>query len=137
MVPAASVDSTKPGFRVKSYQSPHDNPNHLSWTEQQLQGLHGPNVADQQNTNGPGYFVFGADNLGSEGDGVLDLINNNGGIGEWSYQKPLDALFGLGENAGLPELALAATGSMLPPTSPRVPRWTSVRGWSSRLRALT
>lgn len=104
MVPAASVDATQPGFRVKSWQSPHDNPNHLSWTEMQLQGLKGPNVANQTGTNGPGYFSFAQANGGGEGDGILDLRNNNGGNGEWGYQQALEGapgnpgLFGIGDN---------------------------------------
>lgn len=99
MVPAASVDATKPGFRVKSWQSPQENPNHLSWTEMQLQGLKGPNVADQSLTGGTGYFPWGDQNTGNERDGILDVrySSGTGAGGEWLYNGSLTA-FGIGNN---------------------------------------
>lgn len=101
MVPSSAVDSTQLGFRVKSWQSPHDNPNNPSWTEMQLQGLKGPNVAYQNLTNGPGFFFHGNFNA-AEGDGMLDLRYSSGGgaQGEWGYSKLYTDLFGIGQNGG-------------------------------------
>ncbi len=102
MAPVASVDTTKPGFRIKTWQSPHDNPNHLSWTEMQLQGLKGPNVADQAGTLGSGFFQWGQNNNGSEGDGVLDLRYSSSAtasLGEYGYSVLLtDAFQSIGYN---------------------------------------
>lgn len=100
MVSAGSVNSAQPGFRVKSWQSPHDNPNHLSWTEMQLQGLKGPNVAFQGNTNGPGYFSYGHLDDGGEAAGILDLrySSGTGAQGEWGYSVLLTDAFGIGYN---------------------------------------
>jgi hypothetical protein len=44
-VPAASVDTSKKGFLVRTWKSP-GQPNSLAWTEEQLTGLHGANTAN-------------------------------------------------------------------------------------------
>ena len=80
------VDTSQPGFRVKSWQSAHEPPNVTGWTLEQLEGLHGPNVADQSLTNGPGYFVR---------NDVLDLRfggnGTSGAAGEWGYDLGANA----------------------------------------------
>ena len=57
---ASQIDLTKPGFRVKPYQTAAANPigNSLAWTEEQLDGLHGPNIADTTGTDASGYLDF-------------------------------------------------------------------------------
>src|SRR6185369_12914813 len=49
-VPTSQVDHSKPGFRVKSYQTVTGNPNTIDFTEQQFLGLQGANIADQSLT---------------------------------------------------------------------------------------
>lgn len=92
-VPSGSVVASERGFRVRSYQSPMDNPNHLSWTEQQIQGHRGFNVTDQGATNAQGFFTFN----GESDNGILDLrySSGTGAGGEWSWQNSL-TLFGIG-----------------------------------------
>lgn len=106
MVAASAIDSNQRGYRIKTYQSPHQSPNVLSWTEMQLQGLHGPNVASQSQMAAGGYAPWGDFNV-AEGDGTLDLRYsftaagaNNGDNGEYNYYKLLtDVGFSIGENA--------------------------------------
>ncbi|MBI2946459.1 MAG: hypothetical protein HYY23_02360 [Verrucomicrobia bacterium] len=48
IIPASlgvTADKTKPGFLVRTWKSP-GQPNNLTWTEEQLAGLHGDNEAD-------------------------------------------------------------------------------------------
>jgi len=104
MQPASAINTTKPGFRVRSWQSAWENPNHLAWTEMQLQGLKGPNVATLPYTGS--YWTFGEVNDSTEGYGVLDLhySRNTSGAdqpgnaaGEYAYNNDLIAVnFGLG-----------------------------------------
>jgi hypothetical protein len=52
-----SVDTTKKGFRIRPYQTQAANANVLSWTEDQVVGLHGPNIADLSLADADGFFV--------------------------------------------------------------------------------
>jgi hypothetical protein len=45
-VPATAVDTSKPGFLIRPFQTEAAQPNALVWTEEQLLGLHGANLAD-------------------------------------------------------------------------------------------
>ena len=105
-VDSSLVDLAQPGWRIKSWQSAHEPPNVPAWTLGQLEGLHGPNLADQSATNGPGFFVR---------NDLLDLRIGTGtppvgsSPGEWGYDLGYDATpggsftqFGIG--------ALANTG---------------------------
>jgi hypothetical protein len=56
MVPFGSL--SQPGFRIRSHQMYFKNVPGNGTTEEQLEGLHGPNIADQSGTNGPGFFVW-------------------------------------------------------------------------------
>jgi hypothetical protein len=56
-LPAGSVDTNKPGFRVRPYQTAAAQPNTLAWTEDQLAGLHGPNLADLSGGDTNGYYT--------------------------------------------------------------------------------
>jgi hypothetical protein len=61
-VPPASVDTTKPGFRLRPYQTDGSvalgqQPNTLAWTEDQLIGLYGPNVADLSGADANGFYT--------------------------------------------------------------------------------
>jgi hypothetical protein len=63
LVPAASVDTTKPGFRIRPYQTDGSTdpngvqPNSLAWTEDQLIGLHGPNIANPVGADANGFVA--------------------------------------------------------------------------------
>ena len=56
-VPAGSVDTTKPGFKLMPWQS-GTQPNAIYYTEEQLAGLHGPNVADLTLATDGGYIDY-------------------------------------------------------------------------------
>lgn len=56
-MPAGSVDTTKTGFRVRPYQTAASQPNNLAWTEEQLAGEHGPNLADLSGADSAGYYT--------------------------------------------------------------------------------
>jgi hypothetical protein len=97
VIPAALVDITQPGFRILSYETTAGNNNTAQWTEEQLQGLHGPNIAVPP-TNGLPYYTwntyvdfgivtvaggdywydYGATN-GSAPSGGLGFVYNGGG----------------------------------------------------------
>jgi len=55
-VPTASVDTAKPGFLLRPYQTEEAQPNSLIWTEGQLLGWYGPNIADLTGATG-GFFT--------------------------------------------------------------------------------
>jgi len=44
------VDTSKPGFAVRTYETTAAEPNSVWWMEQQLAGLEGPNIADLTNS---------------------------------------------------------------------------------------
>ena len=79
---------SQPGLRIRSYQTVNPNPvpggnqpNNMNWTEDQFAGLHGPNIADQSGTNGPGFFTW---------TNVVDFTitktgGQNSGGAEWNY----------------------------------------------------
>ncbi len=79
MVPANTLDTTQPGFRVRSYQTVAYMANANNWNEEQLEGLRGPNMTDQLYTNGWGYFSW---------NNVLDFASNAGATMEWNYNNP-------------------------------------------------
>jgi hypothetical protein len=68
-LPPNSGDSTKPGFLVHPYSTTAAQPNTMIWTEEQLAGLHGPNLADFSQIIG----TSGADSNGFYS--VSDVIN--------------------------------------------------------------
>jgi hypothetical protein len=85
-VDAGFVDNSQPGFRVKSWQSAQEPPNVPAWTLEQLEGLHGPNVADQSGASVGGYFVR---------NDLLDIRfggnGTSGAAGEWGYDLGANA----------------------------------------------
>lgn len=56
-MPAGAVDTTQPGFRVHPYATDAGQPNTLAWTEEQLDGLHGLNLADLSTADVDGYYL--------------------------------------------------------------------------------
>jgi hypothetical protein len=84
MVPLGSL--SQPGFRIRSHQMYFKNVPGNGTTEEQLEGLHGPNIADQSATNGPGFFVW---------NNILDFRKVTGAgtaaanaAGEFSFDYP-------------------------------------------------
>ena len=55
-LPDGAVDKTKPGFRMRPYGTDATQPNTLQWTEEQLAGLHGPNLADLSGADAQGFY---------------------------------------------------------------------------------
>src|SRR6266436_2275369 len=58
-MPAGSVDTSASGFLVRPYQTAASQPGSLDWTEDQLLGLHGPNLADLSGADANGYYTVG------------------------------------------------------------------------------
>ena len=59
----SSVDTTKPGFFVRPFQTAAGNPNRNFWTDEQLEGLHGANLIDfssVSNATGNGEAAYNA-----------------------------------------------------------------------------
>jgi len=95
-VPTSQVDHTKPGFRVKSYQTTAAHNNTVDFTERDFLGLNGANIADQTGAGGTGYFTWN--------DGV-DFFSNRGAnaaSGEYRLQN-LFSSFGIVQNGGTTE----------------------------------
>lgn len=85
MVPTNVIDFSQAGFRVHSYQTVAYQANRHGWTEEQIEGLRGPNVADQTMTYGTGYYVW---------QDLLDFLSNGGFTGEYNYNNSF-ATFGI------------------------------------------
>ena len=69
-VPAASIDTAKTGFKLVPWQA-GIQPNAIYYTEEQLAGLHGPNVADLTLATDGGYIDYtGAINFSGDGANV-------------------------------------------------------------------
>jgi hypothetical protein len=81
-VPSASVNRSAPGFRVRPHEVEENQPNTLAWTEDQLAGLHGPNLAELSGADATGFY------------NVATVINFDitGGIGNFN---PDDAFPGI------------------------------------------
>ncbi len=100
-VPTSQVDHTKPGFRVKSYQTLDtanggtvNQPGTIDFTERQFLGINGPNIADQTGTGGNGFFVY---------NNLVDLVDNlgaNAASGEYRYNNSFGTNFGFVANGG-------------------------------------
>ncbi|HVY69840.1 MAG TPA: hypothetical protein VHH73_07915, partial [Verrucomicrobiae bacterium] len=71
-MPAGSVDTTAPGFRVRPYATDEANPNTLAWTEEQMIGLHGPNKADLSGADASGYYIVPTVNWNNSVGGTVD-----------------------------------------------------------------
>ncbi|MEO8427773.1 MAG: hypothetical protein ABI651_11750, partial [Verrucomicrobiota bacterium] len=55
-MPAGSVNTNKSGFLVRPYQTSATHAGSLAWTEDQLAGLHGANIADLSGADTNGYY---------------------------------------------------------------------------------
>jgi len=79
----SQVDTSKPGFNIRPYQTEEGNPNSLAWTEEQLAGLHGPNLIDLN--------MIGADALGYVYWSLeIDFKNQDGGNGNFDLNYGFD-----------------------------------------------
>ncbi|MCZ7635115.1 MAG: LamG domain-containing protein [Verrucomicrobia bacterium] len=87
---AGTVNKTQPGFRIRPHQVAAGQPNSLKWTEEQLAGVHGPNLA---NLTGAveGYFVW---------DSIIDFKNETGQTANFFNDLPFSAI-------GIPGTTLA------------------------------
>ena len=56
-LPDGAVDTSKGGFRVRSYETAADNQNSLALTEQELQGQLGANLVDASTFDASGFFT--------------------------------------------------------------------------------
>jgi hypothetical protein len=73
---AGAVDKTKPGFRIRPYETEANNPNSMNWTEDQLAGLKGENLANLAGADANGFFdretVVNFDIAGGAGNFLTD-----------------------------------------------------------------
>lgn len=77
-VPAA----TGAGFLIRPYQTEAAQPNTLMWTEEQLLGLHGPNIADLTGATGGLYTETGVLNYNGDTAGDAGNFTDAGGFVE-------------------------------------------------------
>ncbi len=56
-MPAGSVTTSQPGFRVRPYQTAATHGGTLAWSEEQLTGFHGDNTADLSTADTAGYIM--------------------------------------------------------------------------------
>ncbi len=93
MVATTTIDHTKPGFLIRSYQTATvGNPNNMDWTEEQLIGVHGTNSASYWGTN-----VVTEWNGTLWGQGLIDFSgpfvddnHNYTSPAQWAYNNGLD-----------------------------------------------
>ena len=81
--PAGSVDLSKTGFRIRPYGTEANNPNTLAWTEDQLAGLHGPNLANLAGVDADGFLAYeGIINFARDADGQIGNFTDANGYPE-------------------------------------------------------
>lgn len=73
---ATGVNKSQPGFLMRPYGTQADNPNSLQWTEEQLDGKHGENLADLSGADANGFYVRDT------------VINFDIGSGAGNFQQP-------------------------------------------------
>lgn len=79
MVPTASVDKGKPGFLMRPYQTDAAQPNTLMWTEGQLLGWYGENIADLTGATGGFYTWPGVINFNIDAPNAVGNFNIDNG----------------------------------------------------------
>ncbi len=78
---ATNIDITKPGFWIHPYQTTNTQPNSLAWTEDQLAGLHGPNVADLSKADASGFLTY---------TGVINWDIGGASAANGNFNEPID-----------------------------------------------
>jgi hypothetical protein len=73
---ATGVNKNQPGFMMRPYGTEANNPNSLQWTEDQLAGKYGPNLADLSGADANGFYVRDT------------VINFDIGAGAGNFQQP-------------------------------------------------
>ncbi len=82
-VPAADVDKSKAGFRIRPYGTEAAQPNTLTWTEEQLAGMHGPNLANLAGADADGFLTWtGIVDFAREADGQIGSFTDVNGYPE-------------------------------------------------------
>jgi len=56
-MPSGTVNTNQPGFHVRPYQTTTSSGGNLTWTEAQLNGVYGPNLADLSGADANGYYT--------------------------------------------------------------------------------
>ena len=85
-----TVDTAKPGFKIRPYQTAANNPDRLAWTEEQLAGLKGTNLANLTEADSNGYLVR---------DAVINFDMSTG-AGNFPDDMPFPGLPGTGPRDG-------------------------------------
>jgi hypothetical protein len=70
---ASGVDTTQPGWRLQPWQAAGGEPNTVVWMQEQIEGYHGPNLADISFATDNGYIDFT--------NGMSAYFANNAGVG--------------------------------------------------------
>jgi hypothetical protein len=81
MVSTNTIDFNQPGFRIRSYQTIANTPNRHGWTEEQMEGLRGANLA----SSGIDYYTW---------SDMLDFASNGGATCEWNFNNSFN-IFGI------------------------------------------
>lgn len=82
-VSSLAIDKTKPGFRIRPYGTEATQPNTIAWTEDQLAGLHGPNMADLTGVDADGFLTAtGIINYAIASDGQIGNFRDTTGYPE-------------------------------------------------------
>lgn len=85
---STGVDKTKPGFRIRPWQTDQAEPNNNAWAEDELAGKHGANQADLSSADKEGFYD------------VPDVVNFDigGGAGNFMNDNPFPGLPGAAGN---------------------------------------
>jgi hypothetical protein len=101
----AGVDTSKLGFRMRTYQTAAVEPNDIWWANEQLNGLQGVNVADTSSFTDNGYLDFVRnDSIGLAGYPNFDYGLNSDGVFTYGNGYPEAPWPGLTE--GIPNTAI-------------------------------
>ncbi|HOU87883.1 MAG TPA: lectin-like protein [Verrucomicrobiota bacterium] len=84
-VPTESVDTGKPGFLIRPYQTEALQPNTLWWTEEQLAGLRGDNIADLTGATGGFYTHEGVINFNVAAPAAVGNFNVDNGFEDMMF----------------------------------------------------
>lgn len=84
-VPDASVDKNKPGFLLRPYQTAAAQPNNLLWTEGQLLGWYGENIADLSGATGGYYTWTGVLNFNIDAPNPVGNFNSGNGYEDQQF----------------------------------------------------
>ncbi len=97
-MPTGSVNTSQPGFRVRAYQTDATHGGVLAWSEGQLAGFYGPNVADLTLADASGYFTINTSSPVNPTGLVNWNISSGSSVDNFIGADPFPGIPGLGVN---------------------------------------